>query len=120
MSFSLWSFRGEEFKLTHSEWYSLLLLIEQTEILPRKQISDMGWNCCDIEINGKITIAIAEVLGKIVKDKFDNKILETTGAHCESSRLLDVLQREMTYQVDYGVVKEFIEFCENSEGFEVC
>lgn len=120
MSFSLWNFRGEEFKLTHSEWYSLLSLTAQTEILLNKQISDMGWNCCDTKVDKKTAIAIAEAMEKMVRDKFDNQIFRTNGEHCESSRLLNFLKNKMTYQVDYGLVKEFIEFCKNSEGFEIC
>ena len=120
MSFSLWSFIGEEFQLSHSEWYSLLSLIAQTEILPYTQISDMSWNYCEIEIDGKTAAGIAEALEKIVKDKFDNQKFKTTDTHCGSSMFFKNSQLRMNYQLDYGFVREFIEFCKSSDGFEVC
>jgi hypothetical protein len=101
-------------------WYSILALIAQTEILSCKQISDMGWNGCDVNIDEKTSIAIAKSLNRMIEDKLANKIFKTTGTHCESSILLAALQGNSLYQVDSGVIREFIDFCNHSGGFEVC
>lgn len=120
---------GEYFRANIWSWRPIHELIEKANVLPQKMVEDMGFND-GAGPDAEQALLLAYQLENMLEGmEDDNTFMLTDEIDGPVAAMLSqfkeqgieiVSPRGPVYQADVSQVKEFIEFCRHSGGFEVC
>jgi len=119
---------GEYFRANIWSWRPINQLIGETKVLPEEMVMDMGMNegaGPNAEQAKLLAYALEQAISGMDKDNefiLDDEIDGPVAAMLKelSSKGVEIVSpRGFVYSTDVEHVKEFIEFCKNSGGFEV-
>lgn len=120
---------GEYFRANIWSWRPIHELIEKANVLPQKMVEDMAFND-GAGPDAEQALLLAYQLENMLEGmEDDNTFMLTDEIDGPVAAMLSqfkeqgieiVSPRGPVYQADVSQVKEFIEFCRHSGGFEVC
>ena len=122
------SAEGEYFRANIWSWRPIHELIEQSNVLPQKMVEEMGFND-GAGPNEMQALLLADALSDMTEGMHtDHTFMLSTEIDGPVAELLSAISdkgievispRGPVYSTDVSHVREFIEFCRASGGFEV-
>lgn len=124
---------GNYFRASVWGWYPILDLIAETGIFTDEQIEEMGTNMGAGPEDAETAIRLADALeGLIAGVRSDGEYIATSDRTTRGTAMVAIGIMDMLngadmrssvdapiFSCDVGFVKEFIEFCRHSGGFQI-
>ncbi len=120
---------GVYFRANIWSWRPIHELIEQANVLPQKMVEDMSYNDGAGPNNEQALLLAAQLDAMLEGMDDEHEFMLSSEVDGPVAVLLAQMQNEgielvsprgPVYSADVSHVREFVEFCKNSGGFQVC